>query len=67
MREAFEIASRHMTGDEIVGCVEQWIKDDKSSFLVETVERQHTSLAEIRDALDRYESSQPQTSSCRAR
>jgi hypothetical protein len=56
MREAFEIAARHMPGPEIVGCVEKWIKDDKSSFLVETVERQHTSLAEIQHALDRYES-----------
>ena len=56
MREAFEIAARHMTGEQIVGWIEKWIKDDKSSFLVETVERQHTTLGEIRDALDRYES-----------
>ena len=56
MREAFDIASRHMDGSEIVSCIEKWIKDDRSSFLVETVERQHTSLADIRDALDRYES-----------
>ena len=56
MREAFDIASRHMDGSEIVACIEKWIKDDRSSFLVETVERQHTSLADIRDALDRYES-----------
>lgn len=55
MREAFEIASRHMSGPDIVGCVEKWIKDDKSSFLVETVERQHTSLADIQHALERYE------------
>jgi hypothetical protein len=56
LREAFEIASRHMTATEIVGALERWIKDDKSSFLVEAVERQHTSIAEIREALDRYES-----------
>ena len=56
MREAFDIASRYMTDGEIVACVERWIKDDKWSFLVETVERQHTTLADIRDALDRYES-----------
>ena len=55
MREAFEIASRHMGADEIVRLIEKWIKDAQSSFLVEAVERQHTSLAEIRDALDRYE------------
>ena len=56
MREAFEIASRHMTGAEIIGCVEKWIKDDKSSYLVDTVQRPNTSLSEIQQALDRYES-----------
>jgi pyruvate, water dikinase len=55
MREAFDIAAVHMSGPEIIGCIEKWIKDDKSSYLVDTVERQHTSLAEIRDALDHYE------------
>jgi hypothetical protein len=56
MTQAFEIAARHLSGDEIVTCIEKWIKDDKSSFLIEAVERQHTSLAEIQHALDRYES-----------
>lgn len=56
MTEAFEVAARYLSGDEIVNCIEMWIKDDKSSFLIEAVERQHTSLAEIQHALDRYES-----------
>lgn len=56
MREAFEIASRHMTGADIIGCVEKWIKDDKSSYLVDTVQRPNSSLSEIQQALDRYES-----------
>ena len=56
MTEAFDVAARHLSGDEIVNCIEKWIKDDKSSFLIEAVERQHTSLAEIQHALDRYES-----------
>jgi hypothetical protein len=55
MDEAFEIASRHLPGDEIVSCIEKWIKEDKSSFLIEAVEHQHTSLADIAHALDRYE------------
>ena len=55
MDEAFEIAARHLPGDEIVACVEKWIKEDKSSFLIEAVEHQHTSLADISLALDRYE------------
>jgi hypothetical protein len=55
MDEAFEIASRHLPGREIVACIEKWIKEDKSAFLVEAVEHQHTSLTEISHALDRYE------------
>jgi pyruvate, water dikinase len=59
MTEAFEIAARHLPGDEIVACIEKWIKDDKSAFLIEAVEHQHTSLSEIAHALDRYESFAP--------
>lgn len=56
LREAFEIASRHMTGPEIVACVERWIKDDKSSALMEAVDRRHASVSEIHQLLDRYAS-----------
>lgn len=56
MREAFEIASRHLSGADIISCVEKWIKDDKSSYLVDTVQRPNSSLSEIQQALDRYES-----------
>jgi pyruvate, water dikinase len=55
MTEAFEIAARHLPGDEIIACIEKWIKDDKSAFLIEAVEHQHTSLSDIAHALDRYE------------
>ncbi|HSC26813.1 MAG TPA: PEP/pyruvate-binding domain-containing protein, partial [Vicinamibacterales bacterium] len=53
--EAFEIAARHLPGDEIVACIEGWIKDDKAAFLIEAVEHQHTSLSDIAQALERYE------------
>jgi pyruvate,water dikinase len=55
MRAAFEIASRHLTGLEIGAYVEQWIKDDKSSYLVEAIDRHHASVAEIHQALERYD------------
>jgi pyruvate, water dikinase len=57
MREAFEIASRHLTGHEIGAYVEQWIKDDKSSFLTEAIDRHHASVGEIAQALERYDGS----------
>jgi pyruvate,water dikinase len=52
--DAFQIAATHLSEPEIVGCIEQWIKDDKASFLLEAVENQGTSVVEIADALERY-------------
>jgi pyruvate, water dikinase len=57
MREAFEIAARRFTGPEIAAYLEQWIKDDKSSFLIDAIDRHHASVAEIYQALERYDSS----------
>jgi pyruvate, water dikinase len=53
--EVFDIADRNLGGAEILSCLERWIKDDKSSHLIETVEHQHTSFAEIAHSLERYE------------
>ena len=53
--EAFEIAARHLPQDEIVTSIEKWIKDDKAAFLIEAVEHQWTSLADIAQALERYD------------
>ena len=41
--EAFRIAAEYLSEREIIACIEQWIKDDKSSFLIEAVEDQGTS------------------------
>jgi len=52
---AFRIAANNLTDDEIVHVIEQWVKDDKSGFLVEAVENQGTSFTEIADALEKFE------------
>ncbi|MBP1634687.1 MAG: phosphoenolpyruvate synthase, partial [Acidobacteria bacterium] len=52
--EAFQIAADTLSEGEIVSCIQKWIRDDKSGFLVEAVENQCTSLADIGQALDRY-------------
>ncbi len=52
--DAFRIASTHLSEGEIVSCIQKWIKDDKSGFLVEAVENQCTSLTDIGQALERY-------------
>lgn len=56
VRETFEIAARHMGGPQILACVERWVRDDKASILVETVERQHAPITEIQQALERHTS-----------
>lgn len=52
--DAFRIAASHLSEGEIVTCIQKWIKDDKSGFLVEAVENQCTSLTDIGQALERY-------------
>lgn len=53
--EAFRIAAVHLSDEEIVTCVHSWIKQDRSSFLVNALENQHTSLSEVADAISRFQ------------
>jgi hypothetical protein len=55
LNEAFEIAARHLPEEEVVTSIEKWIKDDRAAFLIEAVEHQWTSLADIAQALERYD------------
>jgi pyruvate,water dikinase len=52
--EVFHIASEHLAADEILSCIQKWIRDDKTGFLIETVENQGTSVMEIAQALSRF-------------
>lgn len=58
--QTFEIAARHLTEDEIIQCMQRWIKEDKSRFLVNTVESRDSSLSEIRAALEKYQALGPE-------
>jgi hypothetical protein len=51
---AFRIAGQHLPEDEILGCLQSWIKEDKSTFLKNALERMDTPLAELADALQRF-------------
>ncbi len=53
--EVFELAARHLSDDEIISCVHHWIKQDRASFLVNTLENYHTSISEVSDAIQRYQ------------
>jgi len=52
--EVFRIASEHLGPHEILSCIQKWIRDEKSGFLVEAVENQGTPLMEIAQALGRF-------------
>ena len=52
--DAFRIAAAHLSEGEIILCIQKWIRDDKTGFLVEAVENQCTSLSDIGQALERY-------------
>jgi predicted nucleotidyltransferase len=51
---AFRIAGRHLPEGEILSCIQSWIKEDKSTFLKNAVERMDTPLSELADALQRF-------------
>lgn len=52
--EAFKMASRHVGDDEIVACIQQWIKEEKAAFLVNALEDRDASLSDIAEAVERH-------------
>ncbi|MCA9756860.1 MAG: nucleotidyltransferase domain-containing protein [Candidatus Eisenbacteria bacterium] len=52
--ETFDLASLHLSDDEITNCVQRWIREDKTSFLADALEDPATSVSEVADALERH-------------
>jgi len=52
--KTFEIASDHLSDEEIFYRVQKWVQEDRLGFLVRAVER-NQSLAAVTDAIRRYE------------
>jgi len=53
--EVFELAAAHLSEEEIITHIRKWIKQDRASFLVNTLENYHTSISEVGDAIQRYQ------------
>jgi len=51
---AFRIAGEHLPEAEVLNCIHGWIREDKSTFLKNALERMDTPLAELADALQRF-------------
>ncbi len=52
--ETFSIAEESLSDDEILSCIQKWIKEDKASFLINTIENPDSLISEIADAIRRY-------------
>jgi predicted nucleotidyltransferase len=52
----FDLASRHLSEEEVFACIQTWIKEDKASFLSTALENLDTPLQEIADAVARFHS-----------
>lgn len=52
--QIFEIAGQHLSSKEIFSCVQKWLFEDRSSFLIRVLENQHAPLSEVSEALTRF-------------
>ncbi len=60
--EPFELAARHMSGDEILHLVQTWMAEERSSLLSKIVNNRQTSIMDITRALRRYKEQTPDES-----
>ena len=52
--EVFKLAEMHLNEEEILTNIHNWIKEDKSGFLVDILEDTGSSLADISNAIERF-------------
>ncbi len=52
--EIFQIASKNLQDDQIVSCIQKWIQEDKSRFLVRAIENHNSLLSDLIGAIMRY-------------
>lgn len=59
-QEIFRIAEIHMSQPEILAFIQKWIREDRSGFLIKTLENPNSSLVEIAAAIERFRHLIPQ-------
>lgn len=52
--DTFRLAAKSLSDEEITECVQRWIREDRCSFLTDTLENLSTSVAEVTEALERH-------------
>jgi len=58
--DTFRLAAQNLGEEDIVACLQKWIKEDRSSFLVNTLENLDASLTDVGDAMVRCRQMTPQ-------
>ena len=53
-QKVFDIATRHMSDDDILNNIRKWIQQDKTSFLVRATSNINSSLTDISQAIRRF-------------
>ena len=53
-QKVFNIAAQHLGDDDILNMIQDWVKQDKTSFLVRAASSVNSSLPEVMDAVRRY-------------
>jgi len=54
--QTFPIAAGHLSEQELLSLIQIWIKEDRVNFLVQALESSDTSLVEIANAMERFQS-----------
>lgn len=57
--DIFKVAEQHLSKQEILEYIQKWIKEDRSSFLVNILEDSSSSLGEISGAIERFHHLEP--------
>ncbi len=54
-RRTFEIALRHLREEDVVRSIQAWINEENSTFLIKSLENPGTGLAELAEAVRRFQ------------
>ncbi len=52
--EVYEIADRNLSDEVILSCIQKWMAEDRTSFLVKTLVNINSTLADVGDAIRRF-------------
>jgi hypothetical protein len=58
--DIFKVAGKHLSKQEILENIQSWIKEDRSNFLVNILEDNSSSLADIGSSIERFHHLSPQ-------